>query len=155
MKILWMNHSCMSNPRAGGAEKTIMEVRKYLISKGHEVDLITAGGWNGAKRHEIVDGIRIHRYGYRVTPHFAHPVCLRYHKETDVVIDDLAHAVPWFSPWLTRKPGIALFRHLHARTLYGQTSLTLAKILSFLERKYPWIYQKWPFVTHSVKGARD
>ena len=74
----------MSNPRAGGAEKTILEVGKYLVSEGHEVDLLT-GGWNGARRHEVIEGIHVHRYGYRVTPHFAHPAYLRYHKDADVI----------------------------------------------------------------------
>ena len=144
----------MRNPRAGGAEKTIFEVGKYLISKGHEVQLLT-GSWKGAPRHETIEGIHIHRYGNRLGPHLVHPAYLRYHKEADLVIDDLAHAAPWFSPWLTRKPGIALFRHLHARTLMGQASLPLARILTLLEREYPLIYRKWPFVTHSKKGAED
>ena len=144
----------MSSPRAGGAEKTILEVGKYLSSKGHEIDLLT-GGWEGASRHETIEGIHVHRYGNRLAPHVAHPAYLRYHREADIVIDDLAHAAPWFSPFLTTKPGLALFRHLHARTLRGQTSFPLDRILTLLERKYSWIYRKWPFVTHSIKGAND
>ena len=154
LQVLWMNHRCSGNPLAGGAEKNITEVGKYLISRGHEVHLLT-GGWHGARRHEIIDGTHIHRYGRRALPHLAHPFYLQYHKEADVIIDDLAHVVPWFSPWLSQKPGVALFRHLHARTLKGQTSFPLAAVLAFLERKYPAIYKSWPFITHSLQARKD
>ena len=154
LKILWMNHRCIRNPNTGGAERTIFEVGKRLVARGHEVDLLT-GSWRNAPRHEIIDGIKIHRYGNRVLPHLVQPFYLKYHNDADIVVDDMAHAAPWFSPWFSSKPGIVFFRHLHARTLKGQVSPYMALMLSFLERHYSLIYQSWPFVTESSTSERD
>ena len=142
------------NPRTGGAERTILEVGKRLVSRGHEVDLLT-GGWQDAPRHEVIDGIKIHRYGHRLFPHLVQPLYLRYHDDADVIVDDMAHAAPWFSPWFSDKPGIVFFRHMHARTLKGQVSQPMASILSFLERHYSFFYKTWPFVTESNSSERD
>ena len=154
LKILWMNHRCIKNPMTGGAERTIFEVGKRLAARGHEVELLT-GGWQDAPRHEIIGGVRIHRYGNRVLPHLVQPFYLRYHRDADVVVDDMAHAAPWFSPWFTAKPGVVFFRHLHARTLGGQVSPQLAIMLSFLEKHYSFIYKSWPFVTESRGSEAD
>ena len=91
MKILWMNHRCIKNPRTGGAERTIFEVGKRLVARGHEVDILT-GGWQGASRHEAIEGVSIHRYGSKILPHVVQPIYLRYHKDADVIVDDMAHA---------------------------------------------------------------
>jgi glycosyltransferase involved in cell wall biosynthesis len=154
MKILWMSHRDIKNPRAGGAERTIYEVGRRLVLRGHEVEVLT-GGWHGADRHETIEGVHFHRYGGMVTPHLVLPQFIRYHSDADVVVDDMAHAAPWFSPWFSDIPGVVFFRHLHARTLSGQTSLPLAKFLSWMERRYPFIYRRWPFVTESMSSKHD
>ena len=154
MKILWLNHRDMMHPLSGGAERTIYEVGRRLAARGHDLHLLS-GGWKGSKRHETMDGIHIHRYGNRVLPLLVNPVFLRYHKDANVIIDDMAHAAPWFSPWLSKSPGIVFFRHLHARTLNGQTNARLATALSFIERRYPFIYTSWPFVTESLSSEED
>ena len=139
---------------AGGAERTIYEVGRRLVLHGHEVDLLT-GSWRAALRHETIDGIRIHRYGSRIMPHLVHPLFLRYHSDADVIVDDMAHAAPWFSPWFSDKPGLVFFHHLHARTLSGQTTLPLAKSLTWMERHYPLFYRQWPFITESLSSEQD
>lgn len=149
-----MNHRCIRNPRTGGAERTIFEVGKRLVARGHEVDLLT-GGWPHAPKHEIIAGIKIHRYGSMLLPHLVQPFYLRYHKDADVIVDDMAHAAPWFSPWLSDKPGVVFFRHMHARTLRGQVSPYLALMLSFFERHYSFIYRSWPFITESDSSEND
>ena len=149
-----MNHRDVSHPKAGGAERTIYEVGKRLVLRGHEVDLLT-GSWRAALRHETIDGIRIHRYGGRMMPHLIHPLFLKYHSDADVIVDDMAHAAPWFSPWFSDKPGVVFFRHLHARTLPGQTTLPLVKFLTWMERRYPLIYRQWPFITESLSSEQD
>ena len=149
-----MNHRDIANPKAGGAERTIYEIGKRLVLRGHEVDVL-AGGWHGALRHETIDGVRFHRYGNALLPHVVYPAFLKFHSDSDVIVDDMAHAAPWFSPWFTRLPGVVFFRHLHSRTLRGQVSPQLALFLSFLERHYSSIYSKWPFVTESEASERD
>ncbi len=154
MKILWLNHRCLKNPLSGGAETTIFQVGRRLVSRGHEIHLLT-GGWEGARREEIISGIIIRRFGKRVMPHLALPAFLNEHQDADLIIDDLAHAMPWFSPWLSRLPGLVFFRHLHSRTLNGQVSSTLALGLSHIERQYSLIYKRWPFVTESESSRQD
>ncbi len=149
-----MNHRDIANPKAGGAERTIYEIGKRLVLRGHEVDVL-AGSWHGAHRHETIDGVHYHRYGNRIAPHLAHPFFLKYHSNADVIVDDMAHAAPWFSPWFSNKPGVVFFRHLHARTLPGQTTIPLAKTLTWLERHYPHIYRQWLFTTESISSERD
>lgn len=154
MKVLWFGHRDIRHPRAGGAERSIYEICRRLVSYNNEVHLL-AGGWKGAARHELIDGIHVHRYGSRVMPHLVHPSFLAYHSDSDVIVDDMAHAAPWFSPWFSSRPGAVFFRHLHARTLRGQTGPFLSHLLSFMESKYPVIYRKWPFVTESSSSMRD
>ena len=149
-----MNHRDIANPKAGGAERTIYEIGKRLVLRGHEVDVLT-GSWRGAHHHETIDGVHYHRYGNRVAPHLVHPFFLEYHSNADVIVDDMAHAAPWFSPWFSDKPGVVFFRHLHARTLPGQTTIPLAKVLAWMERHYPHIYRQWLFITESMSSEQD
>jgi glycosyltransferase involved in cell wall biosynthesis len=72
-----------------------------------------------------------------------------------VVVDSLAHAVPWYSPYLTSAASIALFVHRHSRTLPFQVSPLQAKALSRIEKTYPRIYRGTPFVTISDSSQRD
>ena len=97
-----MNHRDIANPKAGGAERTIYEIGRRMVLRGHEVDVLV-GAWPGAMRHETIDGVRHHRYGNRVAPHLVHPFFLKYHSNADVIVDDMAHAAPWFSPWFSDK----------------------------------------------------
>ncbi|MEM3191136.1 MAG: glycosyltransferase, partial [Candidatus Parvarchaeota archaeon] len=115
MKILWLAHRDPLNPKAGGAEKIILEVGKRLVRKGYDITVF-AGGWRNCSRHEYLEGIHIYRYGYRVLPHFILPVFLL-KEDFDLVIADLGHAVPWIIPILLRKKTIVSFLHLHARSL--------------------------------------
>ena len=75
--------------------------------------------------------------------------------DPDVIIDDMDHAVPWSSPWFTNKKVIVFFRHLHARSLLGQVNIVLAKIITLMERMYPFIYKNNTFVTESETSEND
>ncbi|MHB1813160.1 MAG: glycosyltransferase family 4 protein [Thermoplasmataceae archaeon] len=153
MKILWLAHRDMQNPRAGGAERTIYEVGSRLVKDGHEITLLT-GGFRGSSRLETVDGIRVVRYGEKALVHLAVPIFLirfRY----DLVVNDLGHAVPWPSTFLVRKKRVIFFRHLHARSLPGQVNSMLARVISALEKLYPIIYRNAPFVTESTTSRDD
>ena len=154
MKILWASHRDIKNNKAGGSERVIYEVSRRLALRGHQITWLT-GGWNGAKASEDIDGIMIRRYRGRIAPHLALPVVANHRTDFDVIVDDLSHAVPWFSPILTSIPGIAHFYHLHEKTLPGQVSFTLSKIISKMERLYPLIYKNWPFITISEDSKND
>lgn len=154
MRILWFNHRDIEHPAAGGAERTVFEVSRRLSAAGDEVHLVSAG-WIGSKSRTVIDGVQLSRFPSYGGPHLAQPFLLRSRSRPDVVIDDLAHVIPWGSPWLSSIPGTVFFRHLHARTLSGQVGPTTARFLEKVERSYRLVYRDWPFVTETLASVRD
>jgi glycosyltransferase involved in cell wall biosynthesis len=111
MKVLWLNHRDPLSPRAGGAERTILEVVSRLLRRGHAVTVLT-GSWAGAAGRDKVKALAIRRYPGPIRPHIIFPLLLRFGRAPDVVIDDLTHVVPGCSPYFTDAPGVVFFRHL-------------------------------------------
>lgn len=154
MRILWNSHRDIRHARAGGAERTSHEIGKRLVSRGHSVTLVSAVSAGNPSR-ERIDGVSIRRFPGYISVHLATPFLVSGSSAPDVVVDDLAHVVPWGSPFFGRAPGTVFFQHLHARTLPGQVRPALARLLSKLERNYPIVYRRWPFVTYSEQSKRD
>ena len=153
MKVLWFAHRDIKNPKAGGAERTIYEVATRLYKLGIEVHLVTVNPGN-LLDYENVDGIITHRIKGNVKTHLYVRKMIK-KINADVIIDDMGHAVPWFSPWFTDKKVIVFFRHLHARSLPGQVNFFLAKMITFIEQLYPFIYKNSIFVTESDTSKND
>lgn len=154
MKIVWLSHRDVEHPRGGGAERTSDEILSGLARRGHDVTLLSVRT-EGADAVSVRRGYRIIRSRGTVSSHLA---SLRYVGGTtgaDVVVEDLAHVVPWAVSLLTSKPGIAYFRHLHARTLPGQIAPVAARVLSFVESRYGSLYKRFPFVTESTTSVDD
>ena len=152
-KILWVAHRDPLNPKAGGAERTIQEVCSRLVKRGNSITLLS-GGFKGCKPVDDLKGIRIYRYGGPVGPHFALPVFLL-KNNYDVVVNDLGHAVPWLSSTILGKKNITFFRHLHARSLPGQVSPLIARLLTAIEKCYFIIHFNSIFVTESSTAKSD
>ena len=104
--------------------------------------------------YENVDGIITHRIKGNIKTHLSVRKMIK-QINPDVIIDDMGHAVPWFSTWFTDKKVIVFFRHLHARSLPGQVNFFLAKIITFVEKLYPFIYKNNLFVTESDTSEID
>jgi glycosyltransferase involved in cell wall biosynthesis len=153
MKILWFNHRDLKHPLAGGAERTIYEVSKRLVCSGYEIILVTVNP-GGLDESEILDGIKIIRINGNIRAHLAVPKIIGKMKP-DVIIDDLAHVVPWLSPLFTKKKVIVFFRHLHARSLPGQVSFPLSLLLKNIEKSYRFFYRNSTFVTETDTGIND
>ncbi len=153
MRILWLAHRDPGNPIAGGAERTIYEVCKRLIRNGHTIILLT-GGWKNCKTIDNFEEIKIFRFGKNISLHLVVPVFLLKH-HFDLVVNDLGHAVPWFSPTILNKHNIAFFRHLHARSLPGQVKPIIAKTITAIERCYFILYHDSVFVTESTTSKND
>jgi glycosyltransferase involved in cell wall biosynthesis len=100
------------------------------------------------------EGVGIIRLGTWATAHIEVFNFVK-HAAPDVIIDDLAHVVPWCPEKIVRAPGTAFFRHLHRRTLGGQVAPPLAAVLRWIESQYPRIYPSWPFVTESKQSFDD
>jgi glycosyltransferase involved in cell wall biosynthesis len=153
LKVLWFAHRDIKHPKSGGAERTIYEVGRRLAAKGMEFHLVTVNPGN-LLEYENVDGIITHRIRGNVKVHLAAHRMVR-SIDPDIIVDDLGHAVPWFSSWFSGKKVIVFFRHLHARSLPGQVNFLLAKSLTLMERAYPMIYRKNTFVTESSTSESD
>ena len=153
LKILWLAHRDPLNPRSGGAERTIYEVCSRLAKKGYKITLLT-GGWKKCKPAENIEGIEIHRFGKNLGPHIALPVFLLKNRY-DIVVNDLGHAVPWFTSRVFAKHIVVFFRHLHARSLPGQVSPLFAKLITAIEKCYFILYHDSVFVTESSTSKTD
>jgi len=154
MKILWLNHRDIRDPSAGGAERTIEEVSARLVQMGHEVHLVTTR-WPESRPEEVIRGVFVHRDFTPLGPHVRAASFYFGSSRPDVVVNDLAHAVPWLTPIVSNIPGTAFFRHLHQRSLSGQVAAPLALVLKWTERQYRLIYRTWPFVTESTSSIMD
>ncbi|MDP7983069.1 MAG: glycosyltransferase family 4 protein, partial [Conexivisphaerales archaeon] len=153
LRVLWFNHRDIRHPRAGGAERTIYEVGRRLAGLGYDVNLFSVNP-GGLPNYELLDGIRVRRAPGNVSAHALVPLALR-EVRPDVVVDDLAHVVPWASPLFTARPTVAFFRHLHSRTLPGQVGCVARSALTLLERQYPRVYGNSAFVTETQTSIED
>lgn len=153
MRILWLAHRDPMNPRAGGAERTIVEVCTRLVKRGHEVILLS-GGWENSKSVEYFNGIEINRFGNNIGPHLALPILLIKYNY-DIVVNDLGHAIPWVFSTVLNKRNIVFFHHLHARSLPGQINYVMAKLITAIERCYFIIYHNSRVVTESTTSKND
>lgn len=153
MNILWLNHRDPKHPKAGGAERTIFEVSKRFVQQGNKVTLYCPH-WKGSKNEENYSGIRIIRKGGNISTHILLPIFI-FRNKFDIVINDMAHGIPWISPVLLEKNNVVFFRHLHRRSLPGQVNIFLAKIITFMEKMYPFIYRNKTFITESETSKND
>ncbi|MEM4090800.1 MAG: glycosyltransferase family 4 protein, partial [Thermoplasmatales archaeon] len=152
-KLLWLAHRDPLNPKAGGAERTIIEVCTRLVKYGYDVTLVTAG-WKGCSIRSSINGIKVMRLGNSITFHLLVPLFLIFNN-FNVVVNDLGHAVPWPSAFIFRENNIIFFRHLHARSLPGQVNRLLAVIITAIEKTYQIIYHNDTFVTESSTSVVD
>ena len=153
MRILWFAHRDIKHPKAGGAERTIYEVGKRLVKLNVDVNVVTVNPGN-LLNYEVIDGIKTYRIKHNIRAHLSVGKMIR-RIEPDAIIDDMGHAIPWCSPRFTDKRVIVFFHHLHARSLNGQVNIFLAKLITFIEKGYPYIYKNNMFITESDTSEND
>lgn len=142
MRILWLNHRDPKHPLAGGAEVHLREVCKRLIAMGCFVTLLSER-FRGSMRTEVVDGIRIVRTGGRFGAHLAAPLMVaKLAKDHDIVVDDIAHAVPWWSNLVTSRPVIGIIHHVHQTVVSFELSFPLAVAVKFAEKTVKFTYER-------------
>lgn len=150
MNILWLNHRDPKHPFAGGAEVRISEIGKRLVQNGHSVKLICER-WHGSEKTEFLDGIEVIRVGNQYTIHLEVPFLINKFN-CQVVIDDMAHALPWESHFFTQKSVIGQVHHVHQSVLDLELSPFLAKALTLSERAIKY-YKAVIVVSESTKKA--
>ncbi|MEM2780672.1 MAG: glycosyltransferase family 4 protein [Candidatus Bathyarchaeia archaeon] len=150
MRILWFNHRDPSHPEAGGAEVRIREIGKRLVKMGCIVKLVCER-WDGSKTFEFLDGIEVVRVAGRYGLHLLAPFLLNGDRNFDIVVDDVAHAVPWFSSFFTRKPVVGQVHHLHESVLSLELPHYLAGFAALAERGLKYAYSVFVTVSESTR----
>ena len=150
MKVLWFNHRDPLNPQAGGAEVRIHEVGKRLVANGYRVKLVCER-WKGAKHSDFLDGIEIVRTAGKYGIHLRLPFLLSSFNDYDVVVDDVAHGVPWFSSLFTAKPVIGQVHHVHQEVLKVELPWHLTLVTAWAEKAVKYLYDTVVAVSESTK----
>lgn len=151
MRILWINHRDPKHPHAGGAEVRFREISKRLVNIGYEVTLLCEKV-EGTASEETASGISIKRMGNKASIHLlALKYVARFGSKYDLIIDDIAHAIPWFSPLVTRTPVIAQIHHVHQEVLYIELPKYVACGVARLEKTLPKVYKNFIAVSKSTK----
>jgi len=141
MRILWINHRDPKHPEAGGAEVHLAEVGKRLVKGGHEITLLCER-FSGSESEEELYGIKVKRFGGRFMLHCYAPYFVKKNSENfDIVIDDVAHAVPFWSPKFTKKPVVAIVHHVHQRVVGRELNTVLAYMVKKAEKSIKKTYR--------------
>ena len=151
MRILWISHRCPNHPQAGGAEVHLREVGGRLVKMGHSVTVL-AERFNGARPQEQIDGMTILRMGGRLTLHLHVPYhLLRNQDRYDVVVDDVAHAVPFGSPRFTKKPVVGIVHHVHQQVVGVEVQPVLRQLIRWAERSIQGNYKNILAVSQTTR----
>jgi glycosyltransferase involved in cell wall biosynthesis len=151
-----INWRCIKNPLAGGAEIYFQEIFKRIVKLGYSVTQL-AVQYDNALETEVIDGIKIIRIGskntfnfdvYRELPH------LLEQDSYDIVVDDL-NKIPFYSPWITKKPVLALMMHLFRKSIFSEVSFPFASYVYLTESLIPWCYKKNNFAALSESSKQD
>ncbi len=156
MRILVINWRCIRNPLAGGAEIYAQQIFRRVAARGHEVTQL-AERYPGSAAEEVLDGIRVLRLGGKNTFNFAVwralPAIIA-DGDYDIVIDDL-NKIPFYSPWRTRKPVLAILMHLFRGSIFKETIPPLAAYVWLTETAIPLAYRNCLFAVLSESSKAD
>jgi len=134
MNIIWVNHRDPHHPQAGGAEVHLREVARRLVKKGCNVTLLSER-FPGSQEEEIIDGFKVVRRGGRFGVHLKAPLLVRrMAKDADIVVDDIAHAVPWWSRFVTGTPVVGIVHHVHQAVATLELGIPLGSAVKLAEK---------------------
>ncbi len=149
-RLLIVNWRDPRNPDAGGAEVHLHEVARRLCASGWHC-IQYSHHFPGAVKHEVLDGVHIHRVGgkflFNFTVWLNVRAWIRDHRP-DAVLDD-SNKVPFFLPLFTRLPVVAQIHHLFGKVLFRETSPPLALYILAFEFLMPRVYRNTPVLTGS------
>jgi glycosyltransferase involved in cell wall biosynthesis len=111
LRILVLNLRDSLNPHAGGAEEHLHQLFSRIAARGSQVTL-HCGSFPGAKRDEVVDGIRVIRRGGRLdNAIWSALFYLRHSAEFDVIADYTCQ-LHFLTPLYVRAPRVAVALHV-------------------------------------------
>jgi len=154
--MLVVNWRCPKNPLAGGAEVYLQEIFSRLVNRGHHVVLISER-FAGAEPEDVIEGIRVIRAGGSYTFNFTagrQVGRLAESLNADIVIDDL-NKIPFYSPWHTKRPVLAILMHLFRGSIFRETLPPMAAYVWTAETMISLAYRRCRFAVLSESSKRD
>ena len=150
------------HPQGGGSEAYLQRIGAQLAESGIDVTLRTAR-YSGARRREVVDGVRITRAGGRYSVYvwallamFVRVVVARlgFGSRPDVVVDT-QNGLPFLARLVHGRRVVVLVHHCH-REQWPVAGPVLGRLGWFVEsRVSPRVNRHNQYVTVSLPSARD
>ena len=156
MRMLVVNWRCPKNPLAGGAEVYLQEIFSRLVSRGHHVALLSER-FAGSEPEDVIEGIRVIRAGGKFTFNFTagrQVSRLAESLNADIVIDDL-NKIPFYSPWHTKRPVLAILMHLFRGSIFRETLPPMAAYVWTAETMISLAYKRCRFAVLSESSKKD
>jgi glycosyltransferase involved in cell wall biosynthesis len=162
MNVLVLSWRGPGHLNAGGAELSTHEHAKAWVKAGHSVTLFTSY-FEGGKKNESIDGVRIIRkgsdvFGVQISAFIWY--IFGKHAKFDLVVDEF-HGIPFFTPLYVRTKKIA-FIHEVAKEVWWFNpwpkpfNLIPAVIGTVFERFiFTILYRKIPFMTVSESTKKE
>ena len=127
------------------------------MAAGWEVDLVCAG-YRDAPRHDVIDGIKIHRHGHWTVANFMLPPVVRRllkNGNYDLLVEDI-NKIPFFTPlYRGDVPLVAIVPHLFGKTVYREANPLAASYVYGAESLIPRIYRDVDFEVISPSTGDD
>ncbi len=158
MKILIFSWKDIKTPFAGGAEVYTYEICKRLVKKGHDITLVTPRFPN-CSNSEIIDGIKIIRYGGKYSLYFKAKDYYRKYLEKenfDIIIDQV-NTVPFFTTSYSRNKKVICLIYQLSREFWFQEIKFPINFLGYYFFELAWLkkYCKFPTITISESTKSD
>ena len=156
MKILILNWRCPKNPLSGGAEKVTFEHVKAWTKKGQDITWLS-GNYPHGKKFEIIDTVKIYRFGDPITIYILAPFIywLKFKADFDLVIDEI-HGLPFLIPLWSYKSKKLAYIHEVAQEIWDEMFSFPINIFGKLyEKIYFFFYKNTPFLTGSPSTKKD
>ena len=155
LKILILNWRDIKNPSSGGAEVLTHEIAKRWVGWGNGIYYLTSS-FKGAKKEEIIDGIKIIRMGSPDARNLfgsIHFQAFLYYLKNlrgkfDVVIDEI-HGIPFFTPLYVKEKKVALICEVAGRIWDISFPFPFNLLGKYVEKNYFKFYKNINFLTIS------
>jgi glycosyltransferase involved in cell wall biosynthesis len=150
------------HPQGGGSETYLQRIGALLAASGIDVTLRTAR-YEGARRADVIDGVRISRGGGRYTVYIRAGLAMvaarlglgpLRHVRPDVVVDS-QNGLPFLARLAFGRRVVVLVHHCH-REQWPVAGRVLGRIGWFVEsRLSPRLHRRNQYVTVSLPSMRD
>jgi glycosyltransferase involved in cell wall biosynthesis len=150
------------HPQGGGSETYLQRIGAHLAASGVRVTLRTAR-YPGARRREVIDGVRIDRAGGPYTVYVWAGLSMVLARvgvgplrnaRPDVVIDT-QNGLPFMARLAFGRRVTVLVHHCH-RELWPVAGWLMSRVGWFVESTVsPWLHRRNQYVTVSLPSARD